>query len=459
MLYRHFRQSLAVALVGCVFVLSSGEAPAQNAPGDAKQAQAFQKTQKLLDREWVPLGGAPPTDSYPLDEILKHLEERQIPFFGRKMVTFRIDNAAFGNTSIAKMLVLMPSSPAPGSLRYILEELLGQLKVKADYCVHDSEVIITTPPKALYEVRYDVSDLIAKPLIWAKNGEPFRKAAADAQFLKAVFPEIDARARIAVDGESVHLLNAASLVVHSNATRHAAIAEVLGAFRRKGDVAVITKAQLYEVEDDFFKKLKNAKRIPPEEAEQLFLGGKATQGDTLFNLLPKQKLLLAGEAIKSDNSQTTALLSWQHMVTALAKPERVRVGEQAPQIAVEGVSFFAEFSVSPDRRWVKVKLTEKDAEIEETLKVKVLVRPGTAFDAEIVFPKETSNTHVLAIPDGGATLVPVHYRPASVRAKDRWWVFCVSTRIYIEEEQRQERIQMLRTILPRWLADAVTKDD
>jgi hypothetical protein len=101
----------------------------------------------------------------------------------------------------------------------------------------------------------------------------------------------------------------------------------------------------------------------------------------------------------------------------------------------------------------------KSAEIEELRKVKAWNKSGKEVDAEIAILKEVTHSRVLEIPDNGSILVPVHFRPAAVQAKGRWWVLSITAYIYIEEEERQERIGMLRTILPRWLADAITDRD
>ncbi len=59
--------------------------------------------------------------------------------------------------------------------------------------------------------------------------------------------------------------------------------------------------------------------------------------------------------------------------------------------------------------------------------------------AETPFLKKATHTEVLEIPDGGSILVPVHYRPASVRAENRRWVLRITPRIVIEEEEREIR--------------------
>ncbi|MCI0465047.1 MAG: hypothetical protein L0Z62_49635 [Gemmataceae bacterium] len=64
---------------------------------------------------------------------------------------------------------------------------------------------------------------------------------------------------------------------------------------------------------------------------------------------------------------------------------------------------------------------------------------GTAVVAEIVSAKEASLSQARYIPDGGRILLPLQYRPGTVRKNDRWLVAEITPRIYIEEEERLRR--------------------
>src|SRR5205085_2891974 len=77
-------------------------------------------------------------------------------------------------------------------------------------------------------------------------------------------------------------------------------------------------------------------------------------------------------------------------------------------------------------------------------------QPDQLVAAEVPLVKESAYTQTLEIPDGGTILVPVHYRPPAAAAKDRWWVLAITPQIYIEEEERAERLMELRRLLP-WL--------
>jgi hypothetical protein len=156
-----------------------------------------------------------------------------------------------------------------------------------------------------------------------------------------------------------------------------------------------------------------------------------------------------------EKGSQAALLSLHDIVSCLPSPQQARAGVKERQMFLLGVAFLASVQISSDLRFVQLKLTEKAAQLQDVLKVKVLDVKDQEVLAEAALLKENSETQVLDIPDGGAILVPVQYRPAAARAKDRWWVLCVTCRIVIEQEEREFRRGTLDAILPELLADAV----
>jgi hypothetical protein len=294
-------------------------------------------------------------------------------------------------------------------------------------------------PKAPYMHVYDIRDLVAKPSAVGLSGPAFRKAepaARAARIVQALSSELDRGKSNAVVRESVKIVNGTQLVVHAAAKRHAEIAELLAAFRRLADLAVSVRTQLYEVDGAFYTKLKNAKPADWEEEERLFLAGTPPKGDDLFKLLKNQKKIQAGEHVKVNSGEDAALLSWHQAGSCLPGPEQVRKRDRVRQTFLEGVSFFAEIVVSWDRRFVRLQFTEKAAELQQIKKVRRITFDGTEAEAEVPFLTQGTHERVLEVPDGGSILVPVHYRPASAKEKDRWWVLGISPRIIIEAEER-----------------------
>jgi uncharacterized protein (TIGR03067 family) len=220
-------------------------------------------------------------------------------------------------------------------------------------------------------------------------------------------------------------------------------------------MAVIAKAQIYEVDDAFYKKLSKSKRLSKEDLEKLereVLDPPLLppEDKTLFKLLDKQKLILAGKGVKVNNGLEADLLSWKKTVQCLPSPYQVRKGDKYAQTVVEGVSLAGIMNISPDRRFVRVKFVEKNVELEAVEKVKVLDNEGTEVVAEVPLLKEGKHSQVRDIPDGGSFLLPLSYRPDSARKQDRWWIICITPRIYIEEEEALVRKESTKAILGKW---------
>jgi hypothetical protein len=312
--------------------------------------------------------------------------------------------------------------------------------------------------RALYTAVYDMENLLAKPKVLSahfpafRSAKPSQRGAAMVQAIYALLEDVGVTSTATIE-----VRNGTRLVVHSNGAEHAMIAQLFQSFRTLGDLSVIVEAKLHEVDDAFYTKLKNAKRIPIKESERQFLEGAAPKGESLFKMLEKQKLVLAREKFKVDDGVKVLLLSQHTAVRCLPSPEQVRRQETRRQTIVEGVAFQAGIRVSPDRRFIRVKLTERATELREIQKVKVLTAAEKNADAEVPIVMEATHTQDLDLPDGGSMLIPVHYRPQSIRAKNRWWVLSISPRIIMEAEEREIRRGYLDEVLPKLVAD-VLKD-
>jgi hypothetical protein len=319
----------------------------------------------------------------------------------------------------------------------------------------------TKAEPTLRTLSYDVRDLIVSPATWnaGQDGrrDPAQTAALLVQALVAAL-EPDSRKLGLGAPDAIQVVNGTRLVVRATAAEHARLAELLQSMRRIADVAVIVQAQLYEVDDAFHTRLKKVKRISLEEAERRFLHGPPQKdaGDSLFKLLEKAPVVVRGEPVKADNGQEIALLSRQRAVICLPTPDAVRLAVMAaPQTILEGLALRAAVTVSSDRRSVRVKLVEKSAAIQDILKVKTQDLADNPVDAEVAFVLETTQSQVVEIPDSGSMLVAVHYRPASLRDKDRWWVLSIACRIWIDEEEREIRRGVLASVVPALVADVL----
>jgi hypothetical protein len=211
--------------------------------------------------------------------------------------------------------------------------------------------------------------------------------------------------------------------------------------------SVIVTAELYEVDEAFFKELARAKwhsQADYEEMERSILDHpeKAQTGVSLFERLAKQKLLLASKEVKTELNQERVLLSLIRESTCLPSPAQRRKGQNDPQKIDEGVALRSQVQLSADLRFLRVTFIEKSWELEGIEKVAVVLdAKGTETLAEIASVKETTVSASRTIPDGGTLLLPMQYRPTDAREKGRFLVAVIAPRIYIEAEERQRQGQ------------------
>jgi hypothetical protein len=381
----------------------------------------------------------------------------------------RIDGKAFGDKrpELLKAPVRLPAVPSKMTLGTALRLVLTQVgdgdyayRVDAVGIVIVSTSAPNTPTGAVHAATYDIGDLVEH----SARRKAIQRAATIVQTL------VGDRDRLPGKQEelSIEVRNGTKLSVRASARGHIQVQEVLQALRRVADLSVILRAQLYEVDNTFYTRLKSTKRVPLDEAEKQFLAGKAPK-DELFKILEKLSPVQVGDDPKVKDGSEMQLLSRHDVITCLPNPHEIMklVGQgPAPnQTVLEGVAFPARVQVTPDRRFVRLTLTQKATELEALWKFKVATeglmgaeRVGADakdWNAEIPLVLESTDTRQLEIPDGGSILVPVSYRPLSLKDKNRWWVLSITPRIVIEEEEQQIRQGMLDDILPKLVADVL----
>jgi hypothetical protein len=206
----------------------------------------------------------------------------------------------------------------------------------------------------------------------------------------------------------------------------------------RGEIYVIMKTRLYEVDEAFHNKVAKAKwHSQAELDEQDKSETKRPTGVSLFAQLEKQKPYLTGKDVNIDLDKSGALLTATKPIKCLPTPDQLRQGRKEQQTTDEGFTLSAQVQISADRRFVRAKFLEKSVEIEGIEKVKVVVdEKGTEAVSETVFTKEASFSQSRYIFDGGSIMVPVHHRPPAVRDNERWLIAVITTRIYIEEEEK-----------------------
>jgi hypothetical protein len=206
--------------------------------------------------------------------------------------------------------------------------------------------------------------------------------------------------------------------------------------------SVILTARLFEVDEALYSKVAEQKWVSLDEwarFEEISLQGSEKQkaGESLFDLVAKEKPLRPAKETEIDDGKEATLLSLTDEVHCLPSPIQRRTGRQEPQTVNVGLVLDTQVQVSWDRRFVRLKLTEKSREVEGIDRLPVMLDPsGKEIAAEIVCVKEATFSIPRTIPDGGTLLLPVQHRPEATRKKNRWLVLEIVTRIYIEEEER-----------------------
>ncbi len=223
--------------------------------------------------------------------------------------------------------------------------------------------------------------------------------------------------------------------------------------KKLADDYIILKADLLEVDDAYYQKLVKAAKwrslgeLGEDERKALDKPkdekadkGSASPDKGSASEAEKPKLLLASKEISMNFGEDALVLAMTKPVKCLPSPETIGKGLKTPQSFQDGLTLYTRAAITPDRRYVRVSLTERSLEVEGTEKVEVFhPDTGKPIAAEMAFVKESSTSQVRYIPDGGTLLVPLQYRPRDVKAKDHWLVARVAPRIYIGAEERQRR--------------------
>ncbi|MBM3993934.1 MAG: hypothetical protein FJ303_07255 [Planctomycetes bacterium] len=379
-------------------------------------------------------------DAKPFKEpmpLAKFLDAVQTQMPTDKRLTLRVDNLAYGDT--VKDVLATPVSLFPGQSRVsvmtALDRAIAKIKLKSDFRIDGTQVTITTYERASFAIDHDIRDATAKPESVGLTGAEFR-AANQAQRAASLVKRLAAVTELTTPftAETIEVINGTRLAVRTVGTRHAEFLQAIRVFARLADLVVTTQCKLYEVDDAFYSKLKNAKRASIEEEERIFLEGNGPKVVPLDVLMSNQKLVVTGDDVTVDNGQSATLLARQTVQQCSAGPEQVRKGDKARQFFITGFVVSGAIRVSPDRRYIRIELGERTKEVDQIRKVKVLTEQGLRIVeepgkgqralppvevvAETPVFHESTHLRVLDVPDGGTRLVPLYFRPRSLEEKN-----------------------------------------
>jgi hypothetical protein len=270
-------------------------------------------------------------------------------------------------------------------------------------------------------VTYDVFDLVDKP-------GATRAGYSMDEIIKAItaeHPEIWRGTR--EDASTIEAVNDSRLVIHTTPAVQAEIVQTLTSLRGLTDLAVDVQSEVYEVDRAFYEKhfqpaVEKGRQGPGKPFARALDGG--------LDRLKKEGTLVKSNQVRIANTKEAGCISLRKAFTYVSRPAR-RVKEDF-DTAFYGFRVQAAVTVSTDRRFVRLKLTQDTTNLVE---IETLKDGGQVVERPKL--EEASSSATFNIADGESVLVPLHFLPAAAREKDRVWLLVVESLIHIEAEERE----------------------
>jgi hypothetical protein len=278
------------------------------------------------------------------------------------------------------------------------------------------------PPKAK-TVTYDVSDLLRKP---GRTG-----AANIEEIAKLIAVSVDPDSWNKPGDGTLEQIDGTHLQITTTPARHSLIVELLATKRRLYDLRVDLKCELFEVErkvyeKEFKNKLKDGRAAVAEEAVAATLRERGTR--------------LKDATTHAADGETTPIVVLRRAFTHITKP--AVAGKTATYgSGLAGLRLTAAVTVTPDRRYIQMKLTQRTTELV-AIKKRTVFNPDSGDDEEIEVPDlaETITTTNAEVGDGETLLLPVTLGDG--KDKERVRLLLLRTTIYIEEEEKERKKSM-----------------
>jgi hypothetical protein len=365
-------------------------------------------------------------------KFLAHLETK-LPKEAK--LSLRIDDKAFGKElpRVAGAMVRLPPFPRKMALATALRLALSKVpaEIEIEYTIEPTGVIITSPKRSARWHDYQVADVVKEmPLLLPDVKKYFGDVYQNVRgqdgpelLVRLLMNEVELR-----PWESIQIRNGVRLSVFASFSRQQEIANRIDALRRLADVAVVINARLYEVDRAFFTKY-----VEPLFAKHKDSGERRTLAEVDRPLL--KKILAHKHVAESDikiRAGTEATLLSLHSVFPLAGGQVPgKEGRTMAGTGLTGVSFEVRPLVSPDRRHVRLQITQRVTELAGINKINPHVEAANL--------RTTSVTGTVDILDGVDILMPVHYRPPSKEGDNKVWLLVSQNCIWIEEEVKAIR--------------------
>jgi hypothetical protein len=306
-------------------------------------------------------------------------------------------------------------------------------------------------PSDLYTVAYDVGDMVAKKTFWDLGGQRMdvREGLARSllQSLAEVSPGMAKQFLGKQSAHSIQLVSGKTLEVHTDKKTHEQVKNLLEAFRRLLDLAVVVECGLYEVDRKVYDQQVAGKlnRLPgnpavfadpaTDEFEKNFLEGKIVVAKPFYEGMKPLKT----SKVTIQDRERGEIFSWRTAVPYERSPDRVFTKKELA-FAFPGFSFSMTPVVSSDRRKVHIQLTQKVTQLLEWKKEKALMPlPNQDFkevEFEVPVLQESSFTGNFTNFDGSGAVAAVQAQKPGAKGDERVLLLVFSARILIEEEER-----------------------
>ncbi len=423
---------LLVSTAFCLGVACCAQGQDSSSTPDKSSDQQIARIRKILSESVIETQEVKETSPA---ESLKALEAA-LP--KDKKMTLRFDEKAFGKdfSQIASVKFNVPRSKM--SLRQALVNILSRLpkELEAEYGIEPNGIVITRASLLGHSVTYSLRGLLKEvPALFSEQQfqklENFRDLeATDALGLLVRFlmNNVDLRS-----WESIRVMNGVRLVVFASPFKQEEIGDLLVYLRRQCDLNVVMNARLYEVDRAFY--IKHIAPLVAADKPSEEPGGIVSIDGPLFKRIARQKFLLESEDVKIRPTRKEIFISHQDAVRFTAGPKQGKE-ERAPLgTALPGVSFEVRPVLSMDRRFLRLHISQHVIHLVGIGKIKI-VDPATGKDVEVESPnlRKTTESGTVQVPDGGAIVMPVTYRPQGKEYENKVWLLVARPYIWIQEE-------------------------
>ena len=278
-----------------------------------------------------------------------------------------------------------------------------------DYALRPTGVVLTRPRLAARTVTYDVGDALRVSGRVLGDRDRAAGPVTVARLAELLTTNAGLRPR-----ETIDVLNDRRLSVSAAPARQHAVAALVGSLTRLADLGVYMNARLYEVDRPFFQSV-IAPVVAGKKDEPAPVAVRVER--KLLAKVLKRTLVQQSEEMKLVPDHKAAFLAREHFV---------------PGVGLTGVSVAVRPEVSPDRRHLRLHLTQAVAEL-------VPADGAKGPDAPAAGPtvRRATVAGTVDIRDGEAILMPVAYRPPGEGGADKAWVLVAHPLIWIEAEERE----------------------